>query len=157
MAGYWLFKTEPESFSINDLEKCPDKKEGWDGIRNYQARNYMRDDASVGDPVFIYHSSCKTIGIAGLAEITQTGLVDPTQFDPENKYFDPKSTPESPRWIMVELRHVETFDSVLSTQAIKSIDGIKQLPLLKRGHRLSIMPVDKNEFDILLEHARARQ
>lgn len=156
MKGYWLFKTEPDGFSINDLERCKDKKEGWDGIRNYQARNFMRDSAQVGDEVFIYHSSCKKIGIAGLAEISQIGLVDPTQFDPESKYFDPKSTRENPRWIMVEVRHLETFNDVLSTQEIKALDGIEHLPLLKKGHRLSIMPVAESEFHLLLESARAK-
>lgn len=155
MSGFWLFKTEPDSFGIDDLAHCKDKREGWDGIRNYQARNFMRDSAKVGDKVFIYHSSCKKIGIAGLAEISQVGLVDPTQFDPESNYFDPKSTPENPRWIMVEVRHLETFSNILTTQDIKTTSGIEQLPLLKKGHRLSIMPVAENEFYILLKKARA--
>lgn len=154
MSGFWLFKSEPDAFSIDDLEQCPNKKEGWDGIRNYQARNYMRDDAQVGDLVFVYHSSCKNIGIAGLAQITQTGLVDPTQFDPDSKYFDPKSTHDNPRWIMVELQHKETFNQVLSTKQIKEMPQIQQLPLLRKGHRLSIMPVEETEFEMLLAAAR---
>jgi predicted RNA-binding protein with PUA-like domain len=96
MTQYWLFKTEPDAFSIDDLAACPNKREGWDGIRNYQARNFMRDKMQVGDKAFIYHSSCKDVGIVGLAKVSQTGLVDPLQFDPESKYFDPKSSPENP-------------------------------------------------------------
>ena len=154
MPGFWLFKTEPDAFSIEDLANCPEARDGWDGIRNYQARNFMRDDARVGDQVFIYHSSCKNIGIAGLAEVSQVGLVDPTQFDPDSKYYDPKSTQENPRWVMVEVKHLETFKNVLQTQHIKSMAEITQLPLVKKGHRLSIMPVESSEFDALLQAAR---
>ncbi|MFT5543611.1 MAG: putative RNA-binding protein with PUA-like domain, partial [Arenicella sp.] len=93
MTQYWLFKTEPDAFSIDDLASKPNKREGWDGIRNYQARNFMRDDMRVNDMAFIYHSSCKHIGIVGLAKISDIGLIDPTQFDPESHYFDPKSVP----------------------------------------------------------------
>lgn len=150
----WLFKTEPSEFSIYDLEKCPNKREGWDGIRNYQARNFMRDDMQVGDFAFIYHSSCKDVGIAGLAKVSQTGLVDPSQFDSGSKYFDEKSTEDNPRWIMVELQHVETFNAVLPLKKIKQMPEIKEVGLIKKGHRLSIMPVQQEEFDFLLSQAR---
>ena len=151
---YWLFKTEPDAFSIDDLAQRPDGTEGWDGVRNYQARNFMRDQMSVNDLAFIYHSSCKVPGIAGLARISQTGLVDPTQFIPDSKYFDPKATPEQPRWHMVALTFVEKFSQVLPLSLIKQQANICELSLVKKGSRLSIMPVASNEFEWLLELAR---
>nr|WP_297350167.1 EVE domain-containing protein [uncultured Glaciecola sp.] len=154
MTQYWLFKTEPDAFSIQDLANKPNKREGWDGIRNYQARNFMRDNMSVGDMAFIYHSSCKQIGIAGLAKISGIGLTDQTQYNPESRYFDPKSAPESPRWCMVELEHLETFTRILSLARIKHMPSITKIGLVKKGGRLSIMPVTADEFDILLTEAR---
>ncbi|MFQ3251305.1 MAG: putative RNA-binding protein with PUA-like domain [Glaciecola sp.] len=154
MKQYWLFKTEPDAFSINDLANRPNKREGWDGVRNYQARNFMRDAMKVGDMAFIYHSSCKNIGIAGLAKVSQIGLTDQTQFDPESHYFDPKSMPEKPRWQMVELEHVETFNNILPLATIKQMPNIVELGLVKKGSRLSIMPVEEQEFEILLNEAR---
>ena len=151
---YWLFKTEPDAFSIDDLAHRPDGTEGWDGVRNYQARNFMRDQMSVDDLAFIYHSSCKVPGIAGLARISQTGLVDPTQFIPDSKYFDPKATPEQPRWHMVALTFVEKFSQVLPLSLIKQQANICELSLVKKGSRLSIMPVASNEFEWLLKLAR---
>ncbi len=154
MTQYWLFKTEPDAFSIDDLASKPDKREGWDGIRNYQARNFMRDDMRVNDMAFIYHSSCKHIGIVGLAKISDIGLIDPTQFDPESRYFDPKSVSENPRWCMVELEHIETFLDILPLAKVKQIPGITELGLVKKGGRLSIMPVNQHEFELLLAEAR---
>lgn len=151
---YWLFKTEPDTFSIEDLANRPGKKEGWDGVRNYQARNYMRDDMCVDDMAFIYHSSCKIPGIAGLAQVTKVGLVDQLQFDPESEYFDPKATEENPRWFMVELTHLETFEQVLPLSVIKEYPEISEIPLVNRT-RLSVMPVVKREFDVLLSAARS--
>ena len=145
--NYWLFKTEPEAFSINDL--AANKREGWDGVRNYQARNFMRDDMQVGDLAFIYHSSCKQVGIAGLAKVCRTGLADPSQFDERSRYFDPKSSLENPRWIMVELEHAETFNDVLPLSVIKDHPNITEIPLVKKG-RLSVMPVLKDEFELIL-------
>jgi predicted RNA-binding protein with PUA-like domain len=154
MTQYWLFKTEPDAFSIVDLANKSNKREGWDGIRNYQARNFMRDDMKVGDMAFIYHSSCKQIGIAGLARVSDIGLTDQTQFNPESRYFDPKSALESPRWCMVELEHIETFSHILPLANIKQIPGITEIGLVKKGGRLSIMPVIPDEFYILLSEAR---
>ncbi len=151
---YWLFKTEPDAFSIDDLAHRPDGTEGWDGVRNYQARNFMRDQMSVDDLAFIYHSSCKVPGIAGLAKVTQTALVDPTQFEPESKYYDPKATLEQPRWHMVALTFVEKFNQVLPLSMIKQQPNITELGLVQKGSRLSIMPVAPNEFEQLLELAR---
>lgn len=154
--NYWLFKSEPDAFSIDDLAACPMQTEHWDGIRNYQARNFLRDDVKVGDNVFFYHSSCKQVGIAGLAEVVRDGYVDHTQFDPESKYYDPKSNPEKPRWFMVDIKLKEKFNSVLPLSDIKAMDGIEQLGLVKKGHRLSIMPVEENEFELLLARCQAK-
>lgn len=154
MTQYWLFKTEPDAFSIQDLANKPNKREGWDGIRNYQARNFMRDDMKVGDMALIYHSSCKQIGIAGLAKVSNIGLTDQTQFNPESGYFDPKSSPESPRWCMVEVEHIETFAHILPLASIKEMPNITEIGLVKKGGRLSIMPVTPDEFDVLLTEAR---
>jgi predicted RNA-binding protein with PUA-like domain len=155
MTQYWLFKTEPDAFSIDDLATRPNKREGWDGIRNYQARNFMRDDMRVNDMAFIYHSSCKHIGIVGLAKISDIGLVDPTQFNPDSHYFDPKSSPDKPRWCMVELEHLETFQTLLPLASIKKMPHITEIGLVKKGGRLSIMPIEQVEFAILLAEARS--
>ncbi|MCY7295778.1 EVE domain-containing protein [Alteromonas sp. a30] len=152
--NYWLFKAEPAAFSIDDLAAMPEQTEHWDGVRNYQARNYLRDEIKVGDNVFIYHSSCKNIGIAGLAEVVKSGYPDHTQFDPDSPYHDPKSDPENPRWYMVDVKFVEKFPSVLPLSKIKSEPAISELGVVKKGHRLSIMPVLQNEAEILLALAR---
>jgi predicted RNA-binding protein with PUA-like domain len=152
--SYWLFKTEPDEFGIQDLAQAKNKRENWNGVRNYQARNFLRDDVAVGDLVFIYHSSCKLVGIAGLAKVSQTGLIDPSQFDPQSAYFDPKSTQDKPRWFMVEVEHVETFEHVLALKDIKNMPDIAHIGLVQKGHRLSIMPVQEGEFALLLERAR---
>lgn len=150
---YWLFKTEPNDFSIDDFLTRENKREGWDGVRNYQARNFMRDQMQVNDLAFIYHSSCKNVGIAGLAKVSKTGVVDPTQFDSTSRYFDEKSTKNAPRWIMVELEHLETFNQVLPLADIKNNPNIKDIPLVKKG-RLSVMPVPEDEFITLLSMCR---
>ena len=150
----WLFKTEPDAFGIDDLVARPDQSEFWDGVRNYQARNFLRDSVAVGDDVLLYHSSCKTVGIAGIAKVVEGPSPDPTQFDPESKYYDPKSSPEQPRWFGVVIKHMETFPEVLPLKSIKSMPGIVELPLVKKGHRLSIMPVEEQEFTLLTKAAR---
>ncbi|WP_158972550.1 EVE domain-containing protein [Paraglaciecola sp. L3A3] len=152
---YWLFKTEPDAFSIDDLAARPLQTEHWDGIRNYQARNFLRDQVQLGDQVFIYHSSCKHVGIAGLAEVVKEQYPDHSQFDPESKYYDIKSEPEKPRWYMVDVKFKEKFPQILSLKAIKQLPEISQIGLVKKGHRLSIMPIPQNEFDLLLTHCRA--
>lgn len=151
----WLFKTEPDTFSIDDLAACPNQREIWDGIRNYQARNFLRDKVKQGDAVFIYHSSCKLVGIAGLAKVSKTDIADPTQFDPESRYYDPKSSPDAPRWITVEVEYVETFPKILPLKTIKAMPDIKEIGLVQKGHRLSIMPVNAAEYELLLDAARA--
>ncbi|MEM5498465.1 EVE domain-containing protein [Paraglaciecola mesophila] len=151
---YWLFKTEPDAFSIDDLAARPNQTEHWDGIRNYQARNFLRDQVKQGDKVFIYHSSCKDVGIAGLAEVVKEAYPDHTQFDPESHYYDPKSSPENPRWVMVDVKFIEKFPDVLALKKIKTMPEISEVGLVKKGHRLSIMPVNEQEFSALLAAAR---
>lgn len=152
--NYWLFKTEPDVFGIEHLQARTNQTEMWDGVRNYQARNFLRDQVKMGDQVFIYHSSCKNIGIAGIAEIVREGYADPTQFNPESKYYDPKSTQEKPRWIAVDICFKLKFRQVLTLQKIKSMQQITELGLVKKGHRLSIMPVTDIEWQLLLEQAQ---
>lgn len=148
---YWLFKTEPDAFSIDDLANMPNQTEHWDGIRNYQARNFLRDQIKQGDQVFIYHSSCKDVGIVGLAEVVKEGYPDHTQFDPEAKYYDPKSPQDNPRWYMVDIKFKQKFDSLLSLKTIKDMPNISEIGLVKKGGRLSVMPVLEIEFELLLE------
>lgn len=147
---YWLFKTEPSAFGIEDLKARPDQTEPWDGVRNYQARNFLRDQIKQGDQVFIYHSSCKDVGIVGLAEVVKEGYVDHTQFDPEAKYYDPKSSPENPRWYMVDIQFKTQYPKLLPLSAIKQMSEITELGLVKKGARLSVMPVVESEAQILL-------
>ena len=148
---YWLFKTEPDAFSIDDLASRANQTEHWDGIRNYQARNFLRDQVKLGDKVFIYHSSCKDVGIAGLAQVTQEAYPDHTQFDPESHYYDPKSTIDHPRWVMVDVKFIEKFSTILPLKKIKTMPEISEVGLVKKGHRLSIMPVNEYEFSALLQ------
>ncbi|CAA0090534.1 Uncharacterised protein [BD1-7 clade bacterium] len=145
--AYWLFKTEPDVFSIDDLEakRAP---EVWEGIRNYQARNLLRDEVGVGDRVFIYHSSCKHIGIAGIAEVTRTGFADPFQFNAASDYYDPKSDPDNPRWFAVDVRFVERFDALIPLNVLKGVSALSGMVLLNRS-RLSIQPVSEQEWSII--------
>ena len=135
---WWLMKSEPEAYGIDDL-----RHEGstlWDGIRNYQARNFMRS-MEVGDRAFFYHSNAKPPGIVGLMEVVETGITDPSQFEPDNKYFDPKSKPEAPRWDCVKLRYVGRFAAMLSLDDLRQSFTEDELGVIKRGNRLSILPV----------------
>lgn len=145
--NYWLMKSEPDVFSIDTLKKL--KKSGWDGVRNYQARNFMRDDMKLGDLVLFYHSSCDVPGIAGLAKISKTSHPDPTQFDPKSDYYDPKATKENPRWFMVEVEFVEKFDSIITLTTLKETKGLENMPVVQKGSRLSINPVTEKEFKII--------
>jgi predicted RNA-binding protein with PUA-like domain len=144
-------KSEPDVYSIDDLKR--DKKTGWDGIRNYQARNMMRDDMEKGDLVLFYHSNAKPPGVAGVAEVSKTGHPDPTQFDEKNKYFDAKSDPEDPRWIQVELKYKKTLKRYLPLPELRETKGLEKMALLQKGQRLSIQPVAKREFDLILKLA----
>ncbi len=145
--NHWLMKSEPDVFSIDHLKAK--KKSGWDGVRNYQARNYMRDDMLLGDLILFYHSSCEIPGIAGLAKVSKTSHPDPSQFDSKSEYYDPKATKENPRWFMVEVEFVKKFSHVVTLAAIKSTTGLEKMPLVQKGSRLSINPVTPPEFEII--------
>lgn len=138
--AYWLFKSEPDTYSIDDLRR--DGTESWDGIRNYQARNMMRDDMRIGDKVLFYHSSCAVPGVAGIAKVASPAYADPTQFDPESPYFDPKSSADDPRWMLVDLAFVRKLKRVITLTEIKDLPGLEDMILTRRGNRLSIMPVE---------------
>ena len=156
MPNYWLMKSEPDVFSIEDLKNAPRKTEAWDGIRNYQARNFMRDDMQKGDLVFFYHSNCPEPGIVGLAEIaSKAAYPDPTQFDRKSRYHDPKSDPENPRWLLVDVRYKKKFRQPVTLKAIKEHKVLKDMMVAQRGMRLSIQPVDKKHADIVLREAGA--
>jgi predicted RNA-binding protein with PUA-like domain len=142
-------KSEPDVFSIDVLKHK--KKSGWDGVRNYQARNYMRDDMKKGDLILFYHSSCEIPGVAGLAKVSRESHPDPTQFDAKSDYYDPKATKDNPRWFMVEVEFVEKFDDVITLQTIKSTKALSNMPLVQKGSRLSINPVTENEFSTILK------
>lgn len=148
--NYWLMKSEPDTFSIDDLKAMPKKTEHWDGIRNYQARNMMRDDMKIGDMVLFYHSNCKPPGIVGTAEIVSEAYPDHTAFDPESKYYDPKSYPDNPRWIMVDIKFKKKFKTIISLDELKANPKLENMKVVQRGNRLSITPVAKKEWDLIL-------
>lgn len=135
----WLFKTEPDAYSIDDLKR--DRQTPWEGIRNYQARNRLRDDVKKGDQVFIYHSSCKVPAIVGLAEVIREAYPDPTQFDPESPYYDPRSPADAPRWLRVDLRYLRHFPHPVPLSAIKADPALADMELVNRS-RLSIQKVE---------------
>jgi predicted RNA-binding protein with PUA-like domain len=149
MAGphHWLMKSEPDAYSIDDLKR--DGTTLWDGIRNYQARNFMRTMA-IGDRAFFYHSNTSPPGIVGLMEVVETQLIDPTQFDPNSKYFDPATSPDKPRWDCVRLRYLQHFEQGLSLEALRSSFSPEELGVVKRGNRLSILPVPEATASRLL-------
>ena len=144
--AYWLFKTEPDTFSIDDLARA---NTVWEGVRNYQARNFLRDRVQVGDRVFIYHSSCKQVGIAGIGRVERAGFPDPFAFDPDSPYFDPKSDPADPRWYAVELAFERKLP-LLPLAALKANPALSGLPLVQKGSRLSVMPVSEAEWQAIL-------
>jgi predicted RNA-binding protein with PUA-like domain len=138
---YWLLKQEPDAFSFADLERAPGRTTHWDGVRNYQARNYMRDHMAVGDLAFYYHSNADPSGIAGICEIARAGYPDHTAFDPAHDYFDPRSDPDAPTWYMVDVRAVEAVDPVFALEDLRMLSGLDGMALLQRGSRLSVQPV----------------
>lgn len=148
---YWLMKSEPDAFSIDDLKARPKQTEPWDGVRNYQARNSMRDQMKVGDGVFFYHSSCEVPGIYGLAEIASTAYPDPSQFDPKSKYYDPASKPEEPRWYLVDVKYKRHLKRPLTLEEIKQHEKkLAGMALIQRGSRLSVQPVRPEHWKYLL-------
>lgn len=151
MPNYWLMKSEPGEFSIDDLKSRPSKTEPWDGVRNYQARNMMRDEMKPGDQVFFYHSACDEPGIVGIAKVAGKPYPDPTAFDPQDKHFDPKSDPDDPRWFLVDVKYVRKLKRTIALGELKQHDAIADMVLLRRGNRLSIMPVSKNDWNYILK------
>ena len=149
--NYWLMKSEPDVYSIDDLER--DHNEIWDGVRNYQARNFLKS-MTVGDLAFFYHSNTKPPGIAGLMKIGEEMVVDPTQFDQTNKYYDPKSNPDDPRWHTVTVTYVETFDHYVSLNELKDNFDPDELQVVKRGNRLSVMPITETVAKRILALAK---
>ncbi len=152
--NYWLMKSEPDEASIEDLRRAPGRTLPWTGVRNYQARNFMRDAMQLGDGVLFYHSSCAQPGIAGLAEVASTAYPDATQFDPSSRYFDPKSSRESPRWQHVDVRWRRTT-RLLSLAELRDAPELASLRILQRGNRLSITPVDPEEWAAVLKRLGA--
>ena len=148
---YWLMKSEPEEFSIDDLKKRPGKTEHWDGVRNYQARNFMRDEMKRGDQVFFYHSNCDEPGIVGIAEVVKEGYPDFTAWDPNDKHYDPKTDPDNPRWMMVDIQFVRKFNNTISLKALKANPALASMRLIQRGNRLSVMPLEKKEWKEILK------
>lgn len=149
---YWLMKSEPNTYSIEDLQK-----EGvthWEGVRNYQARNFMRDDMKIGDQVLFYHSNATPPGIVGLAEVCKEAYPDHFAYDPKSAYFDSKSKKDSPRWMMVDVKFCEKFDQIISLDQLKRISGLQTMLVIKKGMRLSIQPVEKEHYSIIVNLAR---
>ena len=151
--NYWLMKSEPDVFSIDHLRKMPRKTEHWDGIRNYQARNFMRDAMKKGDLAFFYHSNCEEPGIVGIMEIASAAYPDHTAFEPGQKYFDEKSTPENPRWMMVDVKFKKKFKKNVSLASMKEEKKLSNMRLVQRGNRLSILPVTASEWKCILKMA----
>ena len=149
--AYWLVKSEPNEFSIKDLKNKPGKTENWDGVRNYQARNFMRDQMKKGDTAFFYHSNCDEPGIAGVVEIVREGYPDHTAFDPKDPHYDAKSSPDNPRWYMVDVRFIREFKRTISLKELKSQRALKDMQLVQRGNRLSVMPVTPGEWKTIIE------
>ncbi len=147
--NFWLFKSEPETFGIDHLQQRPKQTEHWDGVRNYQARNMLRDDIKVGDKIFFYHSNCTPPGIVGTAEVVKAAYPDPSSWDDKSKYFDPKSSPENPRWFMVDVRFMEKFKKIMTLDEIKNNPALKDMVVARRGNRLSITPVKKDEWETI--------
>lgn len=148
---YWLVKSEPEAFSIDDLIKNKEQTTYWDGVRNYQARNFIRDEMKKGDGVLFYHSSSETMGVFGICEVVKEGYPDHTQFDPDSHHYFPSADPKNPVWYMVDIKFVKKFKAPVTLQDIKDNPKLKNMRLVQRGNRLSVMPVEKNEWDEILK------
>lgn len=152
MSRYWLMKSEPDSYSIDDLER--DGRTSWEGVRNYQARNFMRDDMRPGDGVLYYHSGAKPPGVAGVARVARAAYPDPTALDSGSPYHDPKASPEDPRWYMVDIEFREKFPAVVPLSALHDVEGLEEM-LVNKKSRLSVQPVTRSEFEIVHRLGRA--
>lgn len=151
---YWLLKTEPTTFSFDDLWKAPKRTTSWDGVRNYTARNFMRDQMKKGDLVFIYHSSADPTGIAGIAEVVREGYPDETAFDPNDSHYDPKSKRDNPSWYLVDVKAVKPFREIVTLESLRKMKGLEKMTLLQKGSRLSVQPVTEREWEIINAAAR---
>ena len=149
--AYWLFKTEPSECSIDDFAKARSQAIVWEGVRNYQARNMLRDGVKKNDLVFIYHSSCKLIGVAGIARVVREAYADPSQFQPLSPYYDAKSTAEKPRWVAVDLVFEQKLPAIISLDKLKSSAKLSELPVVQKGSRLSVMPVNEAQWQHILQ------
>ena len=147
---HWLLKSEPDAFSLDDLYRCPKRTDHWDGIRNYQARNYMRDGMRKGDEVFFYHSNCAEPGIVGIVRVVKEAYPDHTAFDPDSKYHDAKSDPENPRWLMVDVKYVRRLKRTITLAELKANPDLEDFPLVRKGNRLSVLPVEQRYWDAIL-------
>ena len=147
---YWLMKSEPEAFSIQDLARAPRQTTSWDGVRNYQARNLLRDEIKVGDGVLFYHSSVDPPGVAGTAEIVRAGYPDATQFDPRSNHYDPGAKPDQPRWYVVDVKHGQTFAQPVSLPVLRQTPALGDMVLLRKGSRLSVQPVTADEWKTIV-------
>lgn len=152
---YWVFKTEPSECSIADIRTAGSEGVIWEGVRNYQARNFLRDQIQIGDQILIHHSSCAQIGIAGVATVQTTAFTDPSQFERSSMYYDPKSTAEKAPWVAVRVGFIQQFTTVLTMGQLRDVAGLEQMLLLKKGNRLSIIPTTKAEFDLVLSLTKA--
>jgi len=150
--NYWLMKSEPSAYSIDDLVR--DKTTYWDGVRNYQARNFLRDKIKKGDLVLFYHSNAEPSGIAGIAEVVREGYPDPSAFDPKDRHYDPASTREKPTWYVVDIRFVRKFDVLIPLETLRKITALRKMSLLQRGQRLSVQPVTESEWKIINDLAK---
>ena len=153
---YWLMKTEPETFGIADLRRSRDQTTCWDGVRNYQARNLLRDEIQVGDEVLFYHSRVKPMVIPGTAKVVKAGYPDPSQFDKRSKYYDPGSSKDDPRWFVVDVAFVEEFPHPVTRDEMTKMPALKDMMVLKRGARLSVQPVTRKEWDAVRKRGRGR-
>jgi len=151
---HWLLKTEPEAFSFDDLLRAPRSTAGWDGVRNYQARNFLRDEMKKGDLVLIHHSSADPPAVVGVAEVVREGYPDPTQFERGHDHYDPGSTREAPRWFQVDVKAVKKFARPVPLPEIRSAPALRDMLLIKRGMRLSVQPVTKEQYQAILKMAK---
>jgi len=149
---HWLFKSEPSDFSLQDLKDAPEQTECWDGVRNYQARNLMRDEMKLGDRVLFYHSNLNP-SVVGTVTVVRESYPDHTSWDPDGKHFDPKSTPDNPRWFMVDVKFESEFPRPLPLAELRTLSGLEEMLLLRKGQRLSVQPVAPKEFQVILDHA----
>ena len=152
--NYWLFKSEPGAYSYEDLVN--DRVAEWDGVRNFQARNFLRDDVKVGDRILFYHSNAKPPAVVGVARVVRESYPDHTSWDPNDKHYDPKSSAENPRWFMVDIKLVEIFDEPIGLETLRGMKKLEKMELLRKGSRLSVQPVRKNEFDAIRKYAHSK-